>query len=397
VVQLRQSPQGDEALRPRPQDRFSFGLWTVGNPGRDPFGDPTRPRLDPNDSVRKLAELGAFGISMHDDDLVPYDATPADRDRIVGRLAATLKETGMVVSMATTNLFGHPVFKDGAFTSNDRAVRRYAIAKTIRGIEIGAELGAPTYVFWGGREGVEAMASKNPGDALDRYREAIDFLCGYVIERGYPMRFAIEPKPNEPRGDTFLPTVGHALAFIGSLDHPEMVGVNPETAHETMSGLSFYHAVAQAIWHSKLFHIDLNGQKIGRYDQDLRFGSEGLKDAFFLVKLLEESGYQGPRHFDAHAYRGENADGVWDFATGCMRTYLVLKDKTHRFAADTEIKAALEAASVPELAQPTIGRYSAAEAEALVSNPGDPNELARRGYHNERLDQLVVELLMGVR
>jgi xylose isomerase len=334
---------------------------------------------------------------MHDDDLVPYDATPAERDRIVGRLAATLKETGLVVSMATTNLFGHPVFKDGAFTSNDRAVRRYAIAKAIRGIEIGAELSAPTYVFWGGREGVEAMAAKNPGDALDRYREAIDFLCCYVLDRGYEIRFAIEPKPNEPRGDTFLPTVGHALAFIGSLEHPEMVGVNPETAHETMSGLSFYHAVAQAIWHGKLFHIDLNGQKIGRYDQDLRFGSEGLKEAFFLVKLLEESGYHGPRHFDAHAYRMEDPDGVWDFAAGCMRTYLILKEKAARFATDPEIAAALEAASVAELAEPTVGRFSAAELAGLAYNPDDADRLAARGYHNERLDQLVVELLMGVR
>jgi xylose isomerase len=303
----------------------------------------------------------------------------------------------MVVSMATTNLFGHPVFKDGAFISNDRAVRRYAIAKAIRGIDIGAELGASIYVFWGGREGVEAMASKNPADALDRYREAIDFLCGYVIDHGYPMKFAIEPKPNEPRGDTFLPTVGHALAFIGSLDHPEMVGVNPETAHETMSGLSFYHAVAQAIWHGKLFHIDLNGQKIGRFDQDLRFGSEGLKEAFFLVKLLEESGYQGPRHFDAHAYRSEDAEGVWDFAAGCMRTYLVLKAKAGRFASDPEIAAALQEASVPELASPTVDRYSRAAAETLISDPGDPDVLAGRGYRNERLDQLVTELLMGVR
>jgi xylose isomerase len=382
---------------PNSKYKFTFGLWTVGNPGRDPFGGPVRETISPPQIADLLGEVGAYGVNFHDNDLIPIDATPEQAAQIKKDFKRALKDNGLVVPMATTNLFSDPVFKDGAFTSNNASIRAYAIQKTMRAMDLGAEFGAKMYVFWGGREGVEAMASKNPGDALDRYREAIDFLCGYVIERGYPMRFAIEPKPNEPRGDTFLPTVGHALAFIGSLDHPEMVGVNPETAHETMSGLSFYHAVAQAIWHSKLFHIDLNGQKIGRYDQDLRFGSEGLKDAFFLVKLLEESGYQGPRHFDAHAYRGENADGVWDFATGCMRTYLVLKDKTHRFAADTEIKAALEAASVPELAQPTIGRYSAAEAEALVSNPGDPNELARRGYHNERLDQLVVELLMGVR
>jgi len=390
-----QAKSETESLTPTPADKFSFGLWTVGNTGRDPFGEPTRARLDPNASVRKLAELGAFGISMHDDDLVPYDATPAERDRIVGRLKATLDETGIVVSMATTNLFGHPVFKDGAFTSNDRAVRRYAIAKTMRAIDLGAELGAPVYDFWGGREGVEAMAAKPPADALDRYREAIDFLCGYVLDRKYPMRFVIEPKPNEPRGDTFLPTVGHALAFIGTLEHPEMVGVNPETAHETMSGLSFYHAVAQALWQGKLFHIDLNGQKIGRYDQDLRFGSEGLKDAFFLVKLLEESGYDGPRHFDAHAYRNEDADGVWDFAAGCMRTYLILREKAKAFAVDPEIQAALVESSVPELAEPTVGAYSSEAAAALRAAPGDPNALALRGYRNERLDQLVIELLMG--
>ena len=394
---LVESVAKSEAYRPTRADKFSFGLWTVGNSGRDTFGEATRARLDPNDSVRHLAALGAFGISMHDDDLVPYDAIPSERDRIVSGLRKTLDETGMVVSMATTNLFGHPVFKDGAFTSNDRAVRRYAIAKTMRAIDIGAELGAPIYVFWGGREGVEVMASKKPSDALDRYREAIDFLCGYVLDRKYPMRFAIEPKPNEPRGDAFLPTVGHALAFIGSLEHPEMVGLNPETAHETMSGLSFYHAVAQTLWHGKLFHIDLNGQKIGRYDQDLRFGSEGLKDAFFLVKLLEESGYQGPRHFDAHAYRGEDEVGVWEFAAGCMRTYMLLREKATQFAADKEIAAALTAASVSELAEPTVGAYSADTAAALRAAPGDPNALAARGYANERLDQLVMELLMGAR
>jgi len=389
--------RADSALKPVPTDKFSFGLWTVGNPGRDQFGDATRSRLDPNEMLRRLSELGAFGVSMHDDDLVPPSSSPAERDQIVGRFKATLAETGMVVSMATTNLFGHPVFKDGAFTSNDRAVRRYAIAKTMRAIDLGAELGAPVYVFWGGREGVEVMASKRPADALDRYREAIDFLCGYVLDHKYPMRFAIEPKPNEPRGDAFLPTVGHALAFIGSLEHPEMVGLNPETAHETMSGLSFFHAVAQTLWHGKLFHIDLNGQKIGRYDQDLRFGSEGIKDAFFLVKLLEESGYAGPRHFDAHAYRSEDSAGVWDFAAGCMRTYLLLKEKALLFAADPEIAAALAEASVAELGQPSVGPYSAKAAAELAADPGDPTQLARRGYRNEHLDQLVMELLMGTR
>jgi len=394
---LTKSGAMSEAYKPTKADKFTFGLWTVGNRGRDPFGMETRPALDPNDSVRKLAELGAYGISLHDNDLVPMDASASERDAIVGKFKKTLEDNEMVVGMATTNLFFHPVFKDGAFTSNDPGVRRFAIAKTLRSIDLGAELGAKTYVFWGGREGVESMASKRPSDALDRYREAIDFFCEYVIDQGYKMRFAIEPKPNEPRGDTFLPTVGHALGFISTLAHPEMVGLNPETAHETMAGLSFYHGVSQAIWQKKLFHIDLNGQKIGRYDQDLRFGSEDVKDAFFLVKLLEESGYEGVRHFDAHAYRGENSEGVWDFAAGCMRTYLILKEKAKQFAADPEIQAALAAASVPALAQPTVGKYSPDTAKALKANPGDPDKLADRGYYNEHLDQLVMELILGVR
>jgi xylose isomerase len=397
MVQLKSAERGEEALKPRAEHKFTFGLWTVGNPGGDPFGGPTRAHVDPVDSVRKLGELGAYGVCFHDDNLVPPGSSPAERDKIVARFEDALKESDMVVSMATTDLFSNPVFKDGAFTSNDRGVRRYAIAKTMRAIDLGADLGAPIYVFWGGREGVEAMAAKRPGDAFDRYREAINFLCDYAIDRNYKMKFAIEPKPNEPRGDAFLPTVGHALAFINSLDHPEMVGVNPETAHETMSGLSFYHAVAQALWHGKLFHIDLNGQKIGRYDQDLRFGSEGVKDAFFLVKLLEDSGYSGPRHFDAHAYRGENAEGVWDFAAGCMRTYLILKEKARRFAADPEIAAAMAEASVDELAKPTVGKYSSGAAAELAAAPGDPAVLANRGYHNERLDQLVMDLLLGTR
>jgi xylose isomerase len=273
MAQERQNAVGEDSLQPRPEHKFTFGLWTVGNTGSDPFGTSTRPRIDPNESVRRLAALGAYGICFHDDDLVPPGSSLPQRDEVVRRFRATLDETGMVVSMATTNLFGHPVFKDGAFTSNDRNVRRYALAKTMRAIDLGAELGAPVYVFWGGREGVEAMASKPVGDALDRMREAMNFLSAYIVDRGYKMRCALEPKPNEPRGDAFLPTVGHALGFISTLDKPEMFGVNPEFAHETMSGLSFYHAVAQALWQGKLFHIDLNGQKIGRYDQDLRFGS----------------------------------------------------------------------------------------------------------------------------
>ncbi len=385
----------DFDLTPRPEHRFTFGLWTVGNPGRDPFGEPTRPPLDPVVSVQRLAELGAHGVSLHDNDLVPYGTPAAERDRIVARFADALQSTGMRVTMATTNLFGHPAFKDGAFTSNDRSVRRAAIAKAMRGIDLGAELGAGTYVFWGGREGAESAASKRVGDALDRYAEAINFLCGHVREQGYEMRFAIEPKPNEPRGDIFLPTVGHALHFITTLEHPEMVGVNPEVAHETMAGLSFVHGVSQALWAGKLFHIDLNSQRIGRYDQDFRFGAEDLKEAFLLVHLLETSGYGGPRHFDAHAYRSEDPDGVWDFAAGCMRTYLALAAKSRQLLASEPIAAARAAARVDELAEPSVGAYSSQAAQALLVEPGDLDALAGHGYGNERLDQLIVELLLG--
>jgi xylose isomerase len=376
------------------EPRFTFGLWTVGNPGRDPFGGPTREPLDPAESVRKLAELGAWGVSLHDDDLVPWGTTLAERDLIVARFKAALEETGLGVGMATTNLFGHPAFKDGAFTSNDRGVRRAAIGKAMRSIDLGAELGAEVYVFWGGREGTEAAVAKDPRDALDRYREAIDVLADYVVEQGYDLRFAIEPKPNEPRGDIFLPTIGHALHFIGTLGRPEMVGVNPEVAHDTMAGLSFVHGVGQALWAGKLFHIDLNAQRIGRYDQDFRFGAEDLKEAFLLVRLLERAGYEGPRHFDAHAYRNEDPDGVWEFAAGCMRTYLALVERARHFDSLPEVQEALAAAGTTELAAPTVDGSGADE---LKSEADMLDALAARGYANERLDQLLVEVLLGVR
>lgn len=388
-------PSRPPELTPRPEHRFAFGLWTIGHPGRDPFGDVVRPPIDPAEFVRRLGEIGAYGVSYHDDDLLPPDAAPAEREGIVKRFRAALDDSGVVVSMATTNLFWHPVFKDGAFTSNEPAVRRYAIAKVMRNLDLAAELGAPTYVFWGGREGVEAMAAKHPTDALERYREALNFLAAYVRDQGYAIRFALEPKPNEPRGDTFLPTVGHMLAFIATLDEPERVGVNPEVAHETMAGLSFYHGVAQALWQGKLFHIDLNAQKIGRYDQDLRFGSEGLKEAFFLVKLLEESGWDGVRHFDARPYRVETGEGVWEFARGCMRTYLLLAERARRFAADPAVAEALADCGATDLASPTVGAYSAASAAALRAEEFDLAALAARGYRNERLDQLVIDHLLG--
>ncbi len=383
-------------LRPQPSDHFTFGLWTVGNPGRDPFGHETRAPLDPVESVHRLAELGAYGVNFHDDDLVPPGSTVAERDAIVARFRAALDETGLVVPMATTNLFSRPVFKEGAFTANDPAVRRLAVAKALDAIDLGVELGATVFVLWGGREGCEVDAGKDIGLALDRYAEALDALCEYVLRQGYDLRFAVEPKPNEPRGDILLPTVGHALAFIGELTHPEMVGLNPEFAHETMSGLSFNHAVAQTLWHDKLFHIDLNGQRAGKFDQDYRFGSEGIRDAFYLVRLLEDSGWEGMRHFDAHAYRTEDAEGVWAFAAGCMRTYLILKDKAARFTTDPDIAEALAIAGVADLATPTLGAGGLDELRSL-DHAATERTAAQRGLGLERLDQLVNELLLGVR
>jgi xylose isomerase len=331
----------NDSFAPRPEHHFTWGLWTVGNPGRDPFGDPVRPPITPVQIVRKLGELGAYGVNFHDDDLVPRGSSAAERDRIVKEFRTALKESGMKVPMATTNLFGDPVFRDGAFTSNDAAVRRHALQKTMRAMDLGVEFDAEVYVFWGGREGVETNASKDPQEAMKWFRDALNFLCEYSLAQGYRYRFAIEPKPNEPRGDIFLPTIGHALALIYTLDHPEMVGLNPEVAHDTISGLDFTHGVAQALEAGKLFHIDLNAQKPGRFDQDLRFGSEGIKEAFFLVKLLEDAKYPGMKHFDSHAYRTEDQQGVWDFAAGSMRTYLILKEKVARFDADVEIQGLL--------------------------------------------------------
>ena len=384
------------AYEPRPEHRFTFGLWTLGNVGRDPFGDPTRAEVDPVDTVGLLGQLGAWGVNLHDNDLVPFGASAAERDRIVSRFKEAVDAAGLVVPMTTTNLFTHPIFKDGAFTANDPAVRRFALQKTMRSIDLGAELGATTYVFWGGREGSEVTAAKPTGDAYSRYLEALNFLCGYVRDQGYNMRFALEPKPNEPRGDSFLATVAHALTFIDHLDHPEMVGVNPEVAHETMAGLNFVHAVALALWAGKLFHIDLNSQRMSRYDQDFRFGQEDLKEAFLLVRLLEGAGYIGPRHFDAHALRVEDAAGVEEFARGCMRTYLILAEKARAFDADPRVAEAMAAAQVPELAQPTVGPYSPQAAQALADEAFDVDAIAARGAGHERVDQLVVECLLGV-
>lgn len=380
---------------PTPADRFTFGLWTVGNRGRDPFGEFVRPPLDPCDAVRQLAKLGAYGINFHDNDLVPAGASASERDRIVRDFRRTLDDEGLTVPMATTNLFTEPIFKDGAFTSHHPGVRAYALQKTMRAIDLGVELGAGIYVFWGGREGVEVDAAKDPIEALKRFREAMNFLSAYARDRKYDLRFALEAKPNEPRGDLYFPTTASYLAFIETLDSPEMFGVNPEVAHEHMIGLNFYHVVAQAIDAGKLFHIDLNDQKFGRFDQDLRFGSESLKALFFVVKLLEESGYDGPRHFDAHAYRTENEQGVWDFARGCMRTYLVLKDKVRQFREDAEIQELLTQIRGREEAE--LRPYTREAATALLAHDFDIPRLSSRSLPYERLDQLLIDLLLGVR
>lgn len=383
---------------PKPEHRFTFGLWTVGNTGADPFGLATRPLKTPVELVHLLAEVGAWGVNLHDNDLVPIDASAAERDRIVAEFKAALKETGLVVPMATTNLFKHPAFKDGAFTSNDAQVRAYALQKTMNAIDLGVELGARIYVFWGGREGTETDATKDPIEAIKRSREAMNYLCEYVRDQKYDLKFALEAKPNEPRGDIYNSTTGHMLAFIETLDHPEMVGVNPEVAHEHMAGLNFVHGVAQALESGKLFHIDLNDQAFGRYDQDFRFGAVNLKSAFFLVKLLEDNKYDGSRHFDAHAYRTEDYEGVKDFARGCMRTYLALKEKAEQFAADKEIQALLsEINHQDKAAVAYAGVYSSKKASDLKKATFDFEELGSRGLGYERLDQLVIELLLGVR
>lgn len=380
------------------EDKFTFGLWTVGNVGRDPFGDPVRKAISPVEIVHLLAEVGANGVNFHDNDLVPIDATAAERDKIVADFKKALADTGLTVPMATTNLFSHPAFKDGAFTANDPKVRAYALQKTMNAIDLGAELGAKIYVFWGGREGTETDAGKDPVESGKRFRESLNFLTEYVIDQGYDLKFALEAKPNEPRGDIYLATTGAMLGFIETLDHSEMVGVNPEVAHETMAGLNFLHNVAQAWDSGKLFHIDLNDQAPGRYDQDFRFGAVNIKNAFFLVKFLEDVGYNGSRHFDAHAYRSEDYAGVKDFASGCIRTYQILKEKAAQWNADNEIQALLAEINADDgSTDPFKGVYSPEKAAALKAASFDRDALGARGMAYERLDQLTIELLLGIR
>ncbi|MBM3986464.1 MAG: xylose isomerase [Planctomycetes bacterium] len=389
-----------DTFDPTLADRFSFGLWTVGNTGRDPFGEAVRAPLSPTYTVRKLAECGAWGVNLHDNDLVPFGAPASERDRIVREFKSALAEHGLCVPMATTNLFSHPIFKDGAFSANDPKVRAFALRKSMDAIDLGVELGARTYVFWGGREGTEADACRDPRTAVARTRDALDFLCEYVRERRYDLRFALEAKPNEPRGDIYFPTTGHMLHFISTLAHPEMVGVNPEVAHETMAGLSFTHGVAQAMEAGKLFHIDLNAQRIGRYDQDFRFGSEDVRQAFLLVRLLEGTmgtePYRGPLHFDAHAYRSEDEAGVWDFARGCMRTYKILKARAQAFDADPLVREII--ADVKDAAvDPLLAGYTREKASSLRALAIDPSAVAKRGLRYEQLDQRMMEHLLGVR
>jgi xylose isomerase len=385
---------------PTRADNFTFGLWTVGWQAKDPFGDATRPPLDPVETVHRLAELGAAGVTFHDDDLIPFGADDQTRQRDIERFKAALAETGLVVPMVTTNLFTHPVFKDGGFTSNDRSVRRYAMRKVMRNMELAAELGAQTYVFWGGREGTEVDVAKDVRTALDRFREALDTLAQYSIDRGFGLRFALEPKPNEPRGDILLPTVGHALAFISTLEHADMVGVNPEVGHEQMSNLNFVHAIAQALWQGKLFHIDLNGQHGPKFDQDLIFGHGDLLSAFFLVDLLENSDYTGPRHFDYKPLRTEDIEGVWASAAANMRTYLLLKERAAAFRADPEVQEALEAAGYNELGRPTLGEgesYQDLLADRSAFEDFDPDKAGERGYGFVRLSQLGIDHLLRAR
>jgi len=391
---------------PTRDDKFSFGLWTVGWQARDPFGEPTRPVLDPIEAVHKLSELGAYGLTFHDDDLVPFGSSDSERDKAIERFKSALAETGLVVPMLTTNLFSQPVFKEGGFTSNDRTIRRYALRKVMRNLDLAAELGAETYVFWGGREGSESDAAKDVRAALDRYREGIDLLASYVKDKQYGLRFAIEPKPNEPRGDILLPTVGHALAFIEGLEHSDMVGVNPEVGHEQMAGLNFAHGIAQALWAGKLFHIDLNGQRGIKFDQDLVFGHGDIFNAFFLVDLLENGfldgspSYLGPRHFDYKPLRTEDIGGVWESAAANMRTYLLLKERAQAFRADPAVHEALSTAQVAELAIPTLApgeSYADLLADRSAYEDFDSEKAGAKGYGIVRLNQLALEHLLGAR
>jgi xylose isomerase len=387
-----------QLTKPNPKYKFTFGLWTVGNPGRDPFGSPTREVISPVQIADILGEVGAYGVNFHDNDLIPIDATPAEAATIKKDFKKAVKNNGLVVPMATTNLFGDPVFKDGAFTSNNASIRAYAIQKTMRAMDLGAEFGAKIYVFWGGREGVESDATKSPVEAIKRFREAINFLCEYSISQKYGYKFAFEAKPNEPRGHIYFAVTGSYLALIPTLDHQEMCGVNPEVAHEHMAGLNFVHQVAAALEQKKLFHIDLNDQEFGRYDQDFRFGSVNLKHAFFLVKLLEDHGYNGCRHFDSHAFRQSDMQDVKEFARGSMRTYEILVEKAKAWNENQQIKELLAVINKQDVAMSKLTKkFSVGNAKKLLDAPLDRVELAKDRLPYEQLDQLTMQVLMGAK
>lgn len=394
-------------LTPTPADKFTFGLWTIGWRAQDQFGSATREPLDAVEAIHKLAELGAYGMTFHDDDLFAFESTDSQRRFEIERTKRALADTGLKIPMITTNLFSHPVFKDGGFTSNDRGVRRFALRKVLKNIDLAAELGAKTFVMWGGREGAEYDHAKDVRAALERYREAVNLLAQYVIDKGYDIRFAIEPKPNEPRGDILLPTVGHAMAFINTLDHPELVGLNPEVGHEQMAGLNFTSGIAQALDHGKLFHIDLNGQRGVKFDQDLVFGHGDIFNAFSLVDLLEFGGpngsraYDGPRHFDYKPSRTEDYTGVWESAKANMRTYLLLKERAAAFRADPEVQQALADSRVGELAKPTLnageGWKDILEDQTAYETFDADSYYNGKGFNFVRLNQLALEHLMGAR
>ncbi|MDJ0319818.1 xylose isomerase [Pseudarthrobacter sp. PS3-L1] len=393
-------------ISPTPEDRFTFGLWTVGWTGSDPFGVPTREALDPVEAVHRIGDLGAYGVTFHDNDLVPFGATVTERDLILKNFRSALAATGLKVPMVTTNLFSHPVFKDGGFTSNDRSIRRFALSKVLRTIDSAAEFGAETFVMWGGREGSEYDGSKDLSAALDRMKEGVDTAAAYIKEKGYNLRIALEPKPNEPRGDIFLPTVGHALAFIAQLEHGDIVGLNPETGHEQMAGLNFTHGIAQALWAGKLFHIDLNGQRGIKYDQDLVFGHGDLTSAFFTVDLLENgfpnggATYDGPRHFDYKPSRTDGYDGVWESARANMSTYLLLKERALAFRSDPLVQEAMATSGVAELGEPTlaIGETTAdLLADTSAFEAFDADKAGERSFAFVRLNQLAIEHLLNAR
>ncbi len=394
------------SLTPTREDRFSFGLWTVGWNAQDQFGSATRPWLDPVESVHKLAELGAAHVTFHDDDVVPFGSDAAERDRILGNFRQALADTGVTVEMVTTNTFSHPMFKDGAFTSNDRQVRRYALRKILRNVDLAAELDAETFVMWGGREGAEYDSAKDLYAAHARYAEGIDTVAAYIKSKGYGMRIALEPKPNEPRGDILLPTIGHALGLISTLENGDIVGLNPETGHEQMAGLNFTTGIAQALWQDKLFHIDLNGQRSIKFDQDLVFGHGDVFSAFATVDLLENgfpSGgprYTGAKHFDYKPSRTEDFEGVWASAEANIRTYLILKERALAFRADPEVQEALEASGVFSLAEPTLAEGETLEAflaDTSAYEDVDADAVGAKGFGFVRLNQLALEHALGAR